>query len=481
MASLIPQNQARFTHQELIDATRGQCPPFDGAVVGVGTDSRADLSGGLFLALRGEHYDGHRFAAAAVRQGARVLVVEEPVADTGAAVVLRVASTQQALADLARHHRRRWRGSVIAVAGSVGKTTTRTSVAALAGAAGHTVHCPPGNLNNLIGVPMVLLGLTERHSLGVVELGTSITGEIERLTAIADPDVGVLTRIALEHSERLGDLDAIEQEEGALLRGLRPDAVAVVNADDARCLRQLVQCRARRQLGYGLAAGPARERSGYLILGHETTSAGMTQVRLGRPHADALELNSPLLGLPGAYALCAALAANEVLLGRSLTGAELARALASPALGEPGRLTPTELGDGSLVLDDTYNSSPASVQSSLVVARELADRRGSRLLLVLGEMRELGAASVLAHQELGADIVAARPAFVVAFGGDARGLLEVPARHGLATEFTEDARGALESVAKQRRPGDVILVKASRGLRAERVVEGLCARADGTR
>jgi UDP-N-acetylmuramoyl-tripeptide--D-alanyl-D-alanine ligase len=182
-----------------------------------------------------------------------------------------------------------------------------------------------------------------------------------------------------------------------------------------------------------------------------------------------------LLGLPGAYALCAALAANEVLLGRPLSEAELSGALASPALSEPGRLTPTALRDGTLVLDDTYNSSPASVQSSLIVARELADRRGARLLLVLGEMRELGAESVLAHRQLGHDIVSARPAFVVAFGGDAQELLQVPAQQGLATEFAADASGALDSVAQQRRPGDVILVKASRGLRAERVVEGLCA------
>jgi UDP-N-acetylmuramoyl-tripeptide--D-alanyl-D-alanine ligase len=475
MASIIPPNQARFTRHELVQATRGSCSAFGGEAAGVWTDSRADLSGGIFLALRGETFDGHRFVAAAARQGAKVVVVEEPVADTGSAIVLRVASTRQALAGLARFHRQRWGGAVVGVAGSVGKTTTRTAIAAVAGAAGRIVHCPAGNLNNAIGVPMVLLGLTARHTLGVVELGTSGPGEIELLTGIADPDVGVLTRVALEHAEGLGDLDAIEHEEGALLRGLRPEAVAVVNADDERCVRLLSSCRARRRLGFGLSQLASQPGASYRILGHESLSVRGTRVRIERPEAAQLDVQSPLLGLPGAYALGAALAAIEALLEGPLSSEQVAAALRSPGLGEPGRLTPIELADGTLVLDDTYNSSPASVRSSVLVARELAERRGARLVLVLGEMRELGSLSALAHRELGQDLVAAAPALVLAFGGDAKLLLEAPASHSLPAHFADDARGALDILRTERRPGDVILVKASRGLRAERIVEGLSA------
>jgi UDP-N-acetylmuramoyl-tripeptide--D-alanyl-D-alanine ligase len=472
MASVIPANQARFTRDELIQATGGSCGAFDGEVSGVFTDSRGELAGGLFVALHGERFDGHAYASLAVAKGARVLLVEQDVGDVGAAVVLRVPSTLRALGQLGAYHRRRWGRRVAAVAGSVGKTTTRTALFAMAGAAGRAVACPPGNLNNRVGVPMVLLSLTHRDDLCVVELGTSLPGEIEKLTTIADPDVGVLTRISLEHSEGLGDLDAIEQEEGALLRGLRRNAAAVVNVDDARCVRQLAGCTATRQVGYGFGSSE-KSAPKYRILGQESLGGGGSRVRIERPEAALLDVRSPLLGAPGAYAITAGLAAIETLLGRALTGDEVEAALASRTLGEPGRLSPVELPDQSLVLDDTYNSSPASVRSSVGVARQLADLRGGRLLLALGEMRELGALSAEAHREVGRDIAAARPDFVVAFGGDAALFLEEPKRAGAPVAFAPDALGALELLRAQRAPGDVILVKASRSLRADRIVLGL--------
>lgn len=472
MASAIPPNQARFTRAELVEATGGECGAFEGEVCGISTDSRAELVGGLFVALSGERYDGHAFVDAAAQRGARVVLVEKEVGNVGAAVVLRVPSALEALGRLAAYHRRRWGKRVVAVAGSVGKTTTRTAVYAVAKAAGRAASCPPGNLNNRIGVPMVLLTLRHHDDLCVVELGTSEPGEIALLTAMAEPDVGVLTRISLEHSEKLGGLDAIEQEEGALLRGLRKASTAVINADDERCVRQLAGSPAARQLGYGFRTG-AKQVHHYRILGQDSLGGGQSRVRIERPQGGLLDVRSPLLGPPGAYALVAALASVEVLLGRSLTGDEAERALASPLLGEPGRLTPVELGDGSLVLDDTYNSSPASVRSSVNVARQLADTRAGRLLLVLGEMRELGELSLDAHREVGADLVDARPALVVAFGGDASAFLEEPARRGVAVELARDAQAALEVVRARRTPGDVILVKASRSLRAERIVAGL--------
>jgi UDP-N-acetylmuramoyl-tripeptide--D-alanyl-D-alanine ligase len=232
----------------------------------------------------------------------------------------------------------------------VGKTTTRSSIAAVAAGAGLCVHSPRGNLNNLVGVPLVLLGLTEQHDLGVVELGTNHPGEIARLSEISQPDLAVLTRIALEHTEGLGDLDAIEIEEGAILRGLGPTAVAVINADDERCSRQAESCPAARQVRYGLRAGADRSAAEYRILKKESASPQRTRVRIERPAAGPLELESPLLGLPGAYALAAALAVTETLLGRALAEAEVTSALASPVLGEPGRLSVVELPDGSLIL-----------------------------------------------------------------------------------------------------------------------------------
>jgi len=477
MASVIPTNRAPFSHHELIEATGGSCPRFAGETRGVWTDSRAPLPDGLFVALPGERFDGHDFVAAAVRQGARVVLVERSVADAAPALRLEVRSTLQALGDLARFHRARWQGRVIAVAGSVGKTTTRSSVTAVASATGLVVHSPRGNLNNLVGVPLVLLGLGVEHGLGVVEIGTNRLGEVARLSQLSRPDVAVLTRIALEHAEGLGDLDAIEQEEGSLLRALAPDGIAVFNADDERCVRQAASCAALRKVRYGLEAAAARTGADYRIVRHQSLSQKLTRVCIARPGAPELELDSPLLGLPGAYALAAAVAANEALLGRALEVGELRQALASPELGEPGRLTLVELGDGSLVLDDTYNSSPASVRSSAAVARDLARQRSSRLLLVIGEMRELGAFSKAAHRELGPDLARLDPDLVIAFGGDAIELLAGLQGQRAKTSFADDALGALAALQAERQPGDVILVKASRGLRAERVVAGLSSAA----
>jgi UDP-N-acetylmuramoyl-tripeptide--D-alanyl-D-alanine ligase len=472
MASAIPENAARFTFDELVAATGAELVPARSGpqgVVGVSTDSRAPLGGRLFVALRGERFDGHGFVADAVKSGARAVLVEADVPELDAAV-LRVPSTLTALGALARFHRRRWAGRVLCVGGAVGKTTTRSATTALLAATGASVHSPRGNLNNQIGVPMVLLGLLPEHRFAVVEVGTNVTGEIGLLAAVAEPDAAVLTRIALEHSEGLGDLDAIEREEGSLLAALGPRRIAVANADDERCRRQLERSPAGTRLSYGTSSG-----YDYQIARCETSSARSTLVRLVRKDGSELTGDSPLLGLPGAYALAAGVALSEALLGRPLLADELAAALLSPTLGEPGRLTPIELADGSLVLDDTYNASPESVLSSASVACELAERRRARLVLVLGEMLQLGEQSESAHRQLGAALHKLSPALVIAFGGHARLLADELHARNVDTHFAADAPGALEHLLALKRAGDVILVKASRGLRAERIVTGLAA------
>jgi UDP-N-acetylmuramoyl-tripeptide--D-alanyl-D-alanine ligase len=196
-------------------------------------------------------------------------------------------------------------------------------------------------------------------------------------------------------------------------------------------------------------------------------------VRLERPAGAPLEVKSPLLGAPGAYALAAATALVESLLGRSLERSEITRALAAPELGEPGRLGAIELPDGSLLIDDSYNASPASMRSSVAVARELAALRGSRLVLALGEMRELGALSASAHRELGQDLALGDSELLIAFGGHARLFLASRQNDAERSWFAEDALRALELLRRERKPGDVILIKASNGLGAKRIVAGL--------
>jgi UDP-N-acetylmuramoyl-tripeptide--D-alanyl-D-alanine ligase len=472
MASSLPPNRAAFTLAELLDATGARlATPSPGSaevrVESVVTDSRADVRGAVFVALRGERFDGHEHAAAAVRAGARAVVAERELGELSAPVLI-VPSCLAALGALARVHRRRRPATVVAIAGSAGKTTTRSAVGAvLELAAPGAVHQTLANLNNLIGVPLVLLGIEPVHRFAVVELGTNVTGEVETLMRIAEPDAVVLTLIGIEHSEGLGDLDAIEAEEGAAFRLLGPAATAVGNADDPRVRRQLASAGAQKRVGYGFEQG-RRVRA----VARELHGAGQRLTLEG--HFGRIALDVPLLGEAGAYAALAAVAVLDALSLPLPSGAALSAALGRA--GEPGRLQAHQLGDGTVVLDDAYNANPASVRSSLRAASEVAVNRSARLVLVLGEMRELGALAKREHIELGAAIGESGAALLIAVGGDAQLYVDPARAAGVDACFAADAEAALVEARSRVKPGDVVLVKASRGVRAERVVQGLLER-----
>ena len=469
MASLIPENRAGFSLSEVAALCDGVLVGNDAPCLGVTTDTRADLRGRLFVALRGERFDGHDFAAQAAESGAAGVVVERDVPGLTAGFV-KVTSTLSALGALGAAHRKRWAKRIIGVAGSAGKTTTRSAITAVLGAlSANAVHFAAGNLNNLIGVPMVLLGLEAGHALGVVEIGTNAPGEVRALSLMAAPDVAVLTLIGLEHSEGLGDLDGIEREEGEIWSGLSAEGLAVANADDVRVQRTLSAIQPKRALSYGYA-----EDANYQLTARTANALGGSRLSITRrtPFAqDAITLDTSLLGDAGAYASLAALAVGEWVTQAALDPALVSRALS--AAGEPGRLTPIELRDGTVVLDDSYNSNPASVHSSLATAREIAHARSARLVLVLGEMRELGALSADQHREVGEALGQSGAAVLIAVAGDARGFVPPAQRAGLDAIFAEDSEHALHLLLARLEPKDVVLVKASRGVRAERLVRGL--------
>jgi UDP-N-acetylmuramoyl-tripeptide--D-alanyl-D-alanine ligase len=469
MASLIPENSARFSLSDVARLTSGTLFGTDAECVGVSSDSRADLRGRLFVALSGERFDGHDFAAQAVARGARGVLIERPMSGLPVGSV-QVKSTLSALGTLAAAHRRRWGKRIVAVAGSAGKTTTRSAITAVLGAVSPaTLHFAVGNLNNLIGVPMVLLGLGAEHALGVVEIGTNARGEVRALSQMAAPDLAVLTLIGIEHSEGLGDLDGIAREEGDIWSGLADGGTALGNADDARVMSTLASVPANRRLSYGFAEG-----ANYRLLSRTGTALGGSRLRIER-HTDqvrdSITLETPLLGDAGAYAALAALAVGEWATQTDLDPAQVSAALS--AAGEPGRLTPIELADGTVVLDDSYNSNPASVTSSLAAAREIAHARAARLVLVIGEMRELGALSAAQHSEVAELLSASGAAVLVAVTGDAHLFLPAAKRAGLDATFAEDPDLALGELLTRLLPRDVVLVKASRGVRAERLVRGL--------
>jgi UDP-N-acetylmuramoyl-tripeptide--D-alanyl-D-alanine ligase len=467
MATALPENKAGFSLGAVALATSGSlggASP-DLRVEGIATDTRGDVRGRLFVALMGEHFDGHAYVDKAVRGGAAAVLVEREVGDVGVPVV-RVGSTLTALRDLAHAHRRRWGGTVVAVAGSAGKTTTKSAVAAVLSAL-HPgkVHHARGNLNNFVGVPLVLFGLAAEHLFSVIEIGTNAPGEVAALAACAAPNVGVLTLIALEHTQGLGDLDGVEREEAALYQALDPEGIAIGNGDDERVARELGKSRARRRYRYGFGEGVDVR-----ALARSPRSLGSQLVKLKGRLGD-LDVVVPLVGDAGVYAALAAVAVGETITGEALDSRLVTRALGNA--GEQGRLVPTELADGTVVLDDTYNANPASVLASVRAAQEIAAARGAGLVLVVGEMRELGAVSEEEHARLGAALGASGARALVAVGGDAIHYVDPANAGGVESIFANDAQSGLELVRSRVRPGDVVLVKASRGVRAERIVEAL--------
>ena len=468
MASAIPENSARF-RLDAVAAICGGTLAGSGSVEvgGVVTDSRADTRGKLFVALSGERYDGHDYVSAALRGGARALLVERDIGEVPVPVV-RVGSTQTALGALARAHRERWGGTLVAVAGSAGKTTTRTAVsAALDAALPGRVHFARGNLNNLIGVPLVLLGLEPAHRAASVEIGTNAPGEVATLTEIAQPNAAILTLIGIEHSEGLGSIERIEAEEASLFERLGPEAVALGNVDDERVRRRLSGAKTRARVGYGFGEGAE-----YRILWRDEGNVARSRLVVARPAGEPLSVDNPFLGRPGAYAVAAALAAAEAALRTELAPGAFEAAFARLGGLEPGRLSPVELQGGVLVLDDTYNSNPASLKSSVATAHEVARARSGRLWLVLGEMRELGDESPRLHREAGETLLDFSASCVLSLGGEARWLLEPFERAGVPAHSLE-SYAAVQFLVQNLRARDVVLVKASRGVRAERVVDGL--------
>jgi UDP-N-acetylmuramoyl-tripeptide--D-alanyl-D-alanine ligase len=481
MATAIPQNRAPFTVEEIARATGGRVAHGGGPTIGVCTDSRAITEGAAFVALTGDKFDGHAFLASAVALGAKTLVVSrDDVGPLGAAAlggappaVVRVDDTRVALGALARAHRTRWSERpppriVIAITGSAGKTTTKSVLARVLDAmAPGTVHATTGNLNNDIGVPMTLFGLDEAHHYAVVEVGTNARGEVANLARIAAPDAGVLTLVAAAHTEGLGSIEDVAGEKGALLAALPSGGLAVANADDARAVAQLPRSLANTVFTFGFA-----EKSDYRVVLAESRGARGIHLRIERP-AGTLEVDSPLLGKAGALAVAASLAVAEWATGRAAQVDEVRAALAPFAEEGDGRLSVVTLADGTVVIDDSYNANPASMEASLRAAGDVAEREKRRLVVVLGEMRELGPLSTREHDKLGQLVACTDAAEVIGVGGEAERVTREAARAGKSAWFALDADQASGTVLSRVLAGDVVLIKGSRGVATEKIVRAL--------
>jgi UDP-N-acetylmuramoyl-tripeptide--D-alanyl-D-alanine ligase len=458
---------APLSVEDIVRGTQGALVAGDLGVpvTGVSIDSRRLTIGEAFFAIRAAR-DGHDFLRDAAARGASCLVVHNLPDDMPPSVpTVLVDDTTRALGRLAAYHRARFDVPVAAVTGSNGKTTTKEMMAGVLSALGPVLK-PEGSFNNQWGLPLTLLRLSPEHRAMALELGANTPGEIESLAAICRPTVGVVTVVQGAHTEFFGSLDGVAHEKSALVRAIPPDGAVVLNADDPRVLAMHTQSRARvlyfstRPGADVVAASPAVDGSDGLRF-----TLGIGQAR--RPLQ---------LAFAGRHNVTNALAAAGVgrALGLSIEqialGLESARPVKGRCVWRPaGRIR---------ILDDTYNANPGSVGASLETLA--ATSEGRRRVVVFGDMLELGDSSESAHREMGRAVAASGAAEFVGLGRWAQVAVEAARAAGLAeSHHVTTFEDAVALMLKRLAPGDAVLVKGSRGMRMERVVDALVARFGG--
>jgi len=463
----------RWTLQEVAQALGVAVPPRLTPVArlaGVSIDSRAVGRGQLFIAIRGPRHDGHDFVAAALQAGAEAAVVASDrlssYPDEIRGRLFAVADTLVALQELARAVRRAWGRRIAAVTGSVGKTTTKEILAALLGAKLRVLKSE-GNLNNEYGLPLTLLRLDPEHDAAVVELGMSHRGELRRLAQIAEPEIGVVTRVAPVHLEFFASVDEIALAKRELIEGLAgPETVAVLNADDPRVARFAEVARGR-VLTFG--CGPRAQFRAEKI--QDRGAAGSEFELIGPGERARLTL-----ALPGRHSVENALAALAAASVWGIGAADAAEVLRNIKVGEMrGRLL--QFAAGFAVINDSYNSNPVALAAMVELLAKTPNYR--RRILAAGEMLELGPDSPNLHREAGRS-AASRPIdSIVAVQGNAVEIANGAKQAGMPSShahFFADSSAAAAFLEDFVRPGDLLLVKGSRGVKMERVVEALRAK-----
>jgi len=489
-----------FTATEIVSATGGRLIRGDPAqtVPGLSIDSRTIRPGELFLAIRGERFDGHQFVYDALGRGACGVVVNvsahripktsEEEALLRGKILVGVTDTLAALQELSRFHRRRWSLPVIAVTGSNGKTTTKEMTAGIL-AERYVTLKNEGNLNNQIGVPLTLLRLTARHQAAVLEMGISRPGELRRLCEVAIPRMGLITNIGPTHLETLGSLEAVASAKAELLAALSPsEGVAILNRDDP--FYAYLRSRAPgRVVTFGLSpdadvsAGEIRETDSVtpmaLTCVPSIVGIGRSDRGSGRAGTDAqrsigsdrirILVAVQTVGRHNALNAAAAAAAGLVL---GCEPEEIKRGLEA---FRPVAMRSELIGwEGRTLLYDVYNANPASVQAALETLSRFAGQ--GRRIAVLGDMLELGAATTDAHRQIGRAVASSGIHALITLGSLGAVIAEEARAQGLDRDrvrVCQDPSQVAQALKEMTESGDVILLKGSRGMRMERILNGL--------
>ena len=451
-----PTDFARLLGELMRSEPIASSAPFTDIVI----DSRAVTPGALFVALRGEHQDGHRFVDDALQRGAAAALVSEASGIHGP-YAFAVPDPLAALQEAARRHRASVSAQIVGITGSVGKTTVREATCQLLSQRFHTRQSPH-NFNGDIGLPIALLGIDANDDWAVIEIGPYSQQEMELLVSSAQADIGIVTNVGPTHLERFGALDDTERIKGLLPASLPADGLAILNGDDAR-VRRMAHRSPADVFRFGLGADNDLRAGSITAFGFDGIAFDLIQ-----RDGSTARIDTPLIG---AHQARTALAAAAVALRAGFSLDELPEALARLRPGS--RLAKRRAVNGATVIDDSYNAAPLSMQAALDL---LADRPARRIAL-LGDMLELGSEEQHAHRALG-DYAAQRCDWLLAVGERSHHLIDAARRagHPRACWLAEPAQ-ASEILRNSLQPADTLLVKASHAMHLERVVEQLTAQA----
>lgn len=432
----------------------------DPEVTSVATDSREVTAGALFVALAGEHVDGHRFVGEAFDRGAHGVLVRDGARVDGPAVHVR--ATGEALLRLAASERDGFAGTVVGITGANGKTSTKDMTAAVSGA-GRRTYASPASFNNEIGLPVTLLGAPSGTEVIVAELGARHEGDVALLCRIARPSIVVVTNVGVAHMEVFGSWEAIVEASAEPVEALDGDGVAILNADDPVVAGYQARC-AGRVVTFGTGSD-ADVRGSEIALDRDGHARFVLE-------ADGARV--PVrLAVPGDHMVPNALAAVAVGLELGVDASEAARAL-SEARVSHWRMETFTTRTGVRVVNDAYNANPESVAAALKTARWMAG--DAALIAVLGPMAELGDLSLEAHERVGELAARLRVDRLVTVGQDAEVIAVAGVREGVPPDDVASyaqVDDALVDVRTHARPGDLVLVKASRVAGLERLAEAL--------
>ena len=450
---------ARAVEGELLAPSRANSSD---AISGVAIDSRTVEAGDLFVALAGERFNGHDFIGVAVRAGAACALVQQVPSGDRAIPLVRVADTRQALGKLAGWWRDRYQGRLVGLTGSNGKTTVKEMTAAILRAAcgdESAVLATSGNFNNDIGMPLTLLKLRPRHRYAMIEMGMNHRGEIDYLTRIAKPDLALINNAQRAHlgemgGGEMGGMQAVAEAKAEIFAGLKPGGIALINADDAFAAYWIKAAAGYEQLSFGITNGDVRAR-----MLDETMSE--TTVEFTTP----LGKLTTLLRVPGEHNVRNAAAACAIAVTFKVDADAIVRGLTSYT-GTKGRLQRKFGLNGAVVIDDSYNANPDSAAAAIAV---LAKATGDKLL-VMGDMGELGNAAASLHAEIGALAKNAGIGRLFALGDFTSRTVQA---FGADGEHFPDISHLVAALRPLLQKDMTVLVKGSRFMRMERVVEAI--------